>query len=885
MLKSRALKKPDRFIFKRYVINRKDNSVSFFYALAGSGGRAINFREEINLGAAKINWRKINQKLLAKLLFNLQLALGVSYYKTYCPRKIIIKNGSLTPREAEFWNKLYTKGLGEFFYKNKIDFRGLVNFPTKRRTVAQPLRVKFRDRSLLPLGGGKDSCLAGERLKALGHDFDLFSLGDSEAQRATAKVIGRLRLIFKRTMDPQLFALNRAGVYNGHVPSTAIYSFAALLAAVLGDYSNIILANEASASYGNIKYLGENINHQYSKSLEFENDFRAYLKDSIAPDINYFSLLRPYSEFKISSEFAGYPKYFSAFVSCNRHFSLVGSRTRWCGECPKCAFVFSQLAAFRPRAEVIKIFGKNLFADRALLPLFQELWGEKRFKPFECVGEPKEVAAALLLAGRRADWRRDFIVNYFSRVRAPKIKDKASWLADVLRLAPEHNVPRNFQKILILGYGHEGRFAAQYLNGHYPTLKFAIADAKPVAGAPKQATVFSGPNYLETTTDYEVIIKSPGVSDRLPAIATARDAGKEITTVTNIFLKQLAARTIGVTGTKGKSTTASLIYKMLRANGLKAELVGNIGADPLKYLNGRERADKIFVYELSSYQLSTAVVSPRVAVFINIFPDHLPYHGGLSNYFQAKTNIARHQKTGDRLIYNSAYVPLRKLAATSRAQKIDYLKKGAVKNGWLCYAGERILPLNEIHLLGRHNLENILAAIGAVKVYGVKNVAIRRALKNFRNLPHRLEFVGRRRGIDFYDDAISTTPESTLAALTVFKDRLGTIILGGENRGYNFSDLAKILIRRRPTGLVLFPDSGKQIAAALKKAARQTSAPLPRLLSTSKMEAAVKFCYRHTPIGKVCLLSTASPSYSLFKNFEDKGDQFQKAVKKYAKKL
>jgi UDP-N-acetylmuramoylalanine--D-glutamate ligase len=883
MPKIRKAAKTNVFVFDKYVLNRAGRSVSFFYRLerTAAGTEPIAFEEKISFPEKKINWDKVNEELLNRLLFDLHLALGVSYYKTYCPEKIVLEHGSLSSDEAAFWNKLYTKGLGEFFYKNKIDFRGLIRFPVDKKKTPAAVRVELKERCLLPWGGGKESIVSGEKLKALGHDFALISLGDSEAQQDTAQVINKSRFIFERRLDKGLFALNKEGAMNGHVPISSIYSFVALLAAVLYDYKYVVFSNEASANFGNVEYLGNEINHQYSKSLEFENDLRDHLARSLSPDLDYFSLLRPYSEFRIAAEFVSHPEYFSSFVSCNRQYALnQAARARWCGRCPKCAFVFSQLAAYLPKETVVAIFNKDLFADAALLPLFQELWGEKRFKPFECVGDAKEVSAALAIAAGKPEWQNGPVTEYFLKNRLPKIKNANTLVAGALKISPEHNVPLDFQKILILGFNHEGRAAARYLSRLYPTLKFSIADAKKIDGVPKQAaSVFFGADYLQAIYEADLIIKTPGVSDRLPEIAAAAALGQKITGITDIFLAQAADRTIGVTGTKGKSTTASLIHKILLAGGIDAELVGNIGADPLRFLPD---PDKIFVYELSSYQLSIAETSPHVAVFINIFPDHLPYHGGFDNYFAAKTNIVKNQKTGDIFIYNSDHALLKKLAAAAPSKKIDYLKKGSIVGGWLCYGGKKTCPLSEIRLLGRHNIENIFAAIAAAKLYGVKDAAIRAALKNFTNLKHRLDFVGRYRDLDFYDDAISTTPESTLAGISVFEDRLGAIILGGEDRGYDFNILAKKLVTLQLDALVFLPESGAKIFTAMKKAARNAKTKLPPSIFTSQMDEAVKFCYGHAQPGKVCLLSTASPSYTLFKNFEDKGDRFQEAVKRFA---
>ncbi|MFA5131530.1 MAG: UDP-N-acetylmuramoyl-L-alanine--D-glutamate ligase [Patescibacteria group bacterium] len=861
-------KKPNIFTFESYSINEKTDTINFCYSF----DNGLKFTETISLGGGKIDWHRVNRPLITRIIFNLQLALGIGYYKAYCPKKILIKSGALSRGEAEFWNKLYTKGLGEFFYRNKIDYRGLINFPYQKNKSTQAVTIKLSERVLLPWGGGKDSCVSAELLKELGHDFTLITLRDSDIQRATAKISGKARIINDRIIDPALIELNKSGVYNGHIPISAIYAWMTVLGAVLYDYSHIIYSNEASANFGNINYLGSEINHQYSKSLEFENDFRDYLKNFVSPDINHFSSLRQFSDLKISRLFSKYPKYFPVFSSCNRNFSITKkAASRWCGECPKCLFTFSQLAAYIERPKLIATFGQNLFARKELLPLFQELWGEKKFKPFDCVGTPGEVRAALLLSAAKKDWNQDFIVKYFNKQIAPKISNPGKLINDALKNKTEHNIPANFRSTLILGFGIEGKFAADYLQKKYPGFKFAIADQK------------DGPDYLSAVKDYDVIIKSPGISLREPELVAAQNSGREITSITNIFLEKYGAQTIGVTGTKGKSTTASLIYEILKAAGKNVYLVGNIGFDPLSHLLCAPDKNKIFVYELSSYQLESAKHSPHISVFINIFPDHLPYHRGFNNYFKAKTNITNFQTPADLFIYNDKYPAIKKLAARTPAQTLAYPKECSVRGTNIYYFSEKIIALSDIKLLGEHNIKNIMAAICVAKNYKISTAAIKRALSKFTNLNHRLEFVGRFKNIAFYDDAISTTPESTLAAIEVFKEKIGTLILGGEDRGYKFGALAKRLAELKIRNYVFFPNSGRAIASAIQKAYQKKGLKAPDILFTKSMAEAVKFAYKNTAADQICLLSTASPSYSIFRDFKEKGDLFQAAVKKTAK--
>ncbi len=864
--------KPQAFIFKSFHLDKTEGKINFEYAF----DNGLKFIETISLPKTKVDWTKINNTLLNSALFNLHLALGIGYYKAYCPKKIIIQSGKLNHEQAQFWNKLYLNGLGEFFYQNKIDPRGLINFPASSNKTTATAH-SFKDRCLSPIGGGKDSCLSAELLKSLNKEFTLISLRDSLIQKETSKVIREKRIIIGREMDSILFDLNKQGVLNGHIPISAIYSWVCVVMAIIYDYRHIVFANEASANFGNTHYHGLEINHQYSKSFAFEQDLSAYLHKFVSPDLNYFSLLRPCSELKITREFSNHKKYFSSFSSCNRNFKITqSSEKRWCGECPKCAFTFTLMSAFNGLATMKKIFGHNLLADKKLLPLFQELWGEKRIKPFDCVGTPEEVQAALLLASRQKSFQKSYIVKYFLTHIAKKIKQPEKLIAASLKDSSDHAVPEDFKKILILGWGEEGQALYKYYRGLYPRLPLWIADQNKFT-APKDKLVktFYGKEYLDKLNDFELIAKGPGISNWEPKIISAVDNGVELTSVAKIFFAKHRERIIGVTGTKGKSTTSSLIYAILKASGKEVYLVGNIGANPLELLNKSDKA--LFVYELSSYQLSVLPYSPHIAVFIDLFPDHLPYHRGFNNYAQAKANISLHQNKTDYFIFNGAYPFIKNLAKKSLAKTIEYANKKKEINGFLYYENKKVISLKDINLPGEHNLKNITAALTVAKLLKVNDKVIARSLSTFKGLSHRLELIGKYQGIEFYDDAISTTPESTLAAIEYLGPKLNSIFLGGEDRGYDFKQLAKKIASLDIAAIILLPDSGKRIKEALVKAYGQK--PLPKILATESMSTAVKFAYQHTSPSKVCLLSTASPSYSLFKNFKEKGDLFQKFVK------
>ncbi|MFA6171392.1 MAG: hypothetical protein WCW77_02725 [Patescibacteria group bacterium] len=430
----------DTFAFEKFELDKFRNEIRFFYRL----GEKTNFVETLKL-KNKAAWDKINKAALNEALFGLHLAMGVSYWKAYCPKKIIIKSGALSKAQADYWNKLYTIGLGEFYYKNKIDFRKLVKFPfADKKTL--PVKIGIKNSFLVPVGGGKDSIVSAELLNSGHFNFSLFSLGDSKIQKEVSRIIGKKRILFERTLDKKLLGLK--GAYNGHIPISSIYSFSALLAGILYGYKYIIFSNEQSANFGNVKYLGKNINHQYSKSFEAEKDFNNYVQKFITPDITTFSLLRPFSELKISEIFSRHKKYFPYFSSCNNNFKIKGkSKKRWCGKCPKCAFVFSQLSAFLSKKELLGIFEKNLYDDRKLLGLYLELLGKKDIKPFDCVGTPEEVTAGMELALKKGELNNSFILKQYSNKITPGIKNKRGLINAALKIHAI-NLPGGFGKLI-----------------------------------------------------------------------------------------------------------------------------------------------------------------------------------------------------------------------------------------------------------------------------------------------------------------------------------------------------------------------------------------------------------------------------------------------------
>lgn len=434
-----------KFIFNGYDKNIKGGQVVFNYRLE-KGNEYIDFSEKLSFSSPEA---LPPEEVLKPVLDSLSLAFGISYWKLYCPKDIQTPTINLSKKQAEFWNIIYTKGLGEFYYKNKIDFRGLVYFPFTEATNT-PIPYPRKNRSLVGIGGGKDSVVSAELLKGNGKQFAGFMLNPHPIQENIVKLLGVEAISLKRELDPKFFELNkREDTYNGHVPISMIYAFAAIFAAVLYDYRYVVVSNEKSANYGNVEYLGTTVNHQWSKSGEFEELLQNYTKLFITPDVTYFSLLRQYYELKIAKIFTNYPQYFPFFSSCNTNFTQRHEeKPLWCGKCPKCAFVFSQLAAFLPKETVIKIFGQNLFDSEDIVYVYEELLGIKNTKPFDCVGTSGEVKLAFLKAYEKGYFKEDLVMKMFETEVLPGLNEED--LEKEVFSTGTSNIPDEFKEVINL---------------------------------------------------------------------------------------------------------------------------------------------------------------------------------------------------------------------------------------------------------------------------------------------------------------------------------------------------------------------------------------------------------------------------------------------------
>ncbi|MFI4970779.1 MAG: UDP-N-acetyl-alpha-D-muramoyl-L-alanyl-L-glutamate epimerase, partial [Lysobacterales bacterium] len=379
----------------------------------------------------------------ASALDLLHLVAGISYYKAGVPARIAVESAQPDASMATFLDALYLHGLGEFAYHNKLDLRGRIRFPTRRDDQKVMVSAALQRRTLVPIGGGKDSLVSVEILKAAGEDATAVWIGNSPLIAACAGRTGLPTLNIRRELSPLLFEYNKLGAYNGHIPVTAINSAILVAAAVLYGFDAIAFSNERSASSATLEYDGQPINHQWSKGWDFERTLHDLLHARVAAELDYYSLLRPLSELAVAERFARTSRYDDVFSSCNRNFRILGPRPadRWCGQCPKCHFVFLALASFMPKPRLLRIFGRNLLDDASLAPAFDALMEYRDHKPFECVGEGIESRAAMAALSARAEWREDAVVARFADDILPQLDAAGLSLAGLLAPGGEHRIP------------------------------------------------------------------------------------------------------------------------------------------------------------------------------------------------------------------------------------------------------------------------------------------------------------------------------------------------------------------------------------------------------------------------------------------------------------
>jgi len=434
------------FYFKSFDFQTSKSKAIFNYSFDDG----TEFVEEIIFHnvATEIGNEKL--RALNNCLKYLHLVLGISYYKAAVPEKIVIENYSISEDIANFFNSLYIKGLGEFAYNNKLNLNEKVRFPFSLKRNHLPSFINLPECIAIPVGGGKDSIVTLDVMKSTNKSLMIFSLGDFDVTRKIAIKANLPYIFVERRLSPTLFKINEKGAYNGHVPFSAILAFILPIAAILYGFNIAVLSNERSANVGNLVYNGIEVNHQYSKSFEFEKQISNFLKKYLLSNFNYFSFLRPLSDIGIAKLFSKLDYFHNTFISCNSAFKIQknNQNQEWCLKCPKCRFTFLALSPFIEKKKLISIFGSNLLNDKNQIIGFDELIGIKGHKPFECVGELNESIAAFILLSRHSNWNKDLIVQRFIKFALPSISAPDDIVNSAFSFSEKHLLPNFFYKVL-----------------------------------------------------------------------------------------------------------------------------------------------------------------------------------------------------------------------------------------------------------------------------------------------------------------------------------------------------------------------------------------------------------------------------------------------------
>lgn len=446
------------------------------------------------------------------------------------------------------------------------------------------------------------------------------------------------------------------------------------------------------------------------------------------------------------------------------------------------------------------------------------------------------------------------------------------------------------QSVLILGFGKEGKSTYRWISSHFSSIEIGIADRDPAIEEDfhrefpgKEAIFHLGQHYLEAVENYPLTIKSPGVA--LP-VGWSPGIKSRVTSQTDLVLKNYHRQVIGVTGTKGKSTTSSLVHHLIVGSGRDAVLVGNIGLPPFDHLE-KVSDNTIIVFELSSNMLEDISNAPHIAVLLNLYPEHLDRYPTLKDYYDAKMNILACQRKDDVFIYNQD-IPEISRRITEFAMERNYfafssgikMRNGASLDGEDIFLSENgtarhfIRITDQFLLRGKHNRMNMMAALLAARAAGVEDEAIRQGLATFKGLEHRLEYVGSYRDIEFYNDSIATIPEAAMAAVRSLPDT-DTLILGGYDRGLDYAGLTDFLAGSGVRNFIFLGKAGKRMLELFRMRGKEGI----NLFEAGDLEEAFRIIPEVTRPGRICLLSPAAASYDIFKNFEERGSVFKKLAR------
>lgn len=867
------------FCFDNFTISNENNGIKVQFFFSCGKYRFSPYQ----LFEGKIFYSNtLDEEKKSLLAFNLGMIELLSYWKAFCGPCIQIKCGTLTSEQEQFWKKLYKKGLGEFLYLNGLkDFKQpLFEFSCMGKEYKKQ-KFFLNGEYLVPIGGGKDSVCSLELLRGRGKNITPLIINPRGATKDCIKRGGfslESTFTIKRTIDPILLDLNSKGFLNGHTPFSAMLAFSCLFASALTNKKYIALSNENSANESTVQ--DSEINHQYSKSFEFENDFRNYYKTFIGEEFEYFSLLRPISELRIAKIFS-FLDYKEVFKSCN-----VGSKQDiWCGHCPKCLFAYIILSPFIKQEKLNSIFGKNMLEDESLLKEFKELIGEEKVKPFECVGTVDEVNIALAMTNKTfGDNVKPCLLDYWTKSKTAQSYINKNLDYTLEQISNENNLPNDLQnifnnvfvttkkaqlvkmlhnkRIAIMGMGREGKSTYNLLRELMPQKTLILFDKNIQTLQPyrqkNNICYCLEQDYKEIDRQSDIIFLTPGIATK-----DLNDIDKnKLTNQCDYFLRLFGRQSIGISGTKGKSTTATLTYQMLKDQNADVILAGNIGI-PFFDIFDQIKENTIIVLELSCHQLEHITCSPFISVLLNIYEEHLDHYLSYEDYKQTKLNLCKYGTKDDYFIYNG---------------EDEEIKIYIEQNSLCCHLKsfsllDYIYPAPK-YLKGEHNKLNILASLKVVEA--LNKFSLQKAVDtavNFKGLEHRLQFVANIEGVDYYNDSISTIPQATLAALNSLGN-VSVLILGGMDRGIDYTPLKNIVKDYNIKHIAFVGKAGERMFQIISRESKNFDC-----LISNDWQKIVNWAKQKAKKGSSVLLSPAASSYDQFKNFEQRGFTFSSLVK------
>lgn len=796
------------------------------------------------------------------------IAAAPSYYKASPTLQVVI-DFPIAPQVLEWATTLFDEGLREFRFQNNLDLNKTPIFITIDKEIIIASEIKSDPNLvLLPIGGGKDSVTSLEILTKTNTQVVGFSIGDHEAINNTAKAASIPLIRVNRQLDKDLFEWNKQGALNGHVPVTAVTSTLACLAGYCIGASSAIMSNESSANEATRVEGGVEVNHQYSKSFKAEKDLRKALNAHTLNTINYFSLLRTLSEYEIFSIFSKAIKFHKVFTSCNRVFKIdEKSRSKsWCGNCDKCRFVFIGLCAFLEIEEVVEIFGQNLFDNKDNISGFLELIGMGEGKPFECVGTIGETVLLMKKALNKIDSKNvKKLNNALAEIKDIDFLSKNTKLN--IEFGLDNFVPDEFSKTIsdlklesyksevlaklegetigVIGLGRDTAGIIRFLEnvGYKNGIMIYLPDDQNISDEDFQKAneelLINDVGFarkcirnFEDLSKCSLIFVSPGVSKYSELVVSFEE---EVTTPLAWWLalnKELLPQKIfvGITGTKGKSTTASMLAHVLEDSVLVGNIGNSVGSLPLEDL----LKTRYVVLEVSSFQASYVTVSPHVGILTSLFDCHIDWHLTPKNYEKDKRNLFAH---GCDTVISSE---------VERSQSLTLKQQN----------------------------ENTIEEVADLIALQMTKENIQEKLNSFPGLKYRKEIIAEKNGVIYISDVLATAPHASAESLIdiskTYPDAKVFLLYGGANRNVDQSSLIKVLNSLKLNYVVItLPETGHEIEQKLKN-----------YQHCDELEDGIFWASKNAKKGDVVLLAPGGPSFHRYKNYEKLHEHFVELVDK-----